>query len=117
MNQLQKAQKQLKKHVLEDYELNQVKHFAERSKATKDSPAVKNCFPQCELEHWMDNMVGCGNDPGPVQWFHYGWVGLTEATLPKGGWLCPLCSGFHRNFKTTFPDFSMIIIHVFPLLL
>ena len=56
----------------------------------QESPAGKNCFPQCKLEDWVDNMVGCDNDSCPVQWFHYGCVGLTEVILPKGKLLRPL---------------------------
>ena len=26
----------------------------------------------------------------PIEWFHYGCVGLTEA--PKGKWFCPQCT-------------------------
>ncbi|KAI1882167.1 hypothetical protein AGOR_G00247880 [Albula goreensis] len=35
-------------------------------------------------------MVGCDNQDCPIEWFHYGCVGLTEA--PKGKWYCPQCS-------------------------
>ncbi|XP_006820600.1 inhibitor of growth protein 3-like [Saccoglossus kowalevskii] len=35
-------------------------------------------------------MVGCDNDDCPIEWFHYGCVGLTEA--PKGKWYCPQCT-------------------------
>lgn len=35
-------------------------------------------------------MVGCDNPDCPIEWFHYGCVGLTEA--PKGKWYCPQCT-------------------------
>ncbi|KAJ8249602.1 hypothetical protein COCON_G00228180 [Conger conger] len=35
-------------------------------------------------------MVGCDNQDCPIEWFHYGCVGLAEA--PKGKWFCPQCS-------------------------
>ncbi|KAL3851867.1 hypothetical protein ACJMK2_015568 [Sinanodonta woodiana] len=35
-------------------------------------------------------MVGCDNDDCPIEWFHYGCVGLTQA--PKGKWYCPQCT-------------------------
>ncbi|KAK3746613.1 hypothetical protein QZH41_014506, partial [Actinostola sp. cb2023] len=35
-------------------------------------------------------MVGCDNNYCPIEWFHYGCVGLTDA--PKGKWYCPQCS-------------------------
>ncbi|XP_043944674.1 inhibitor of growth protein 3 isoform X1 [Protopterus annectens] len=35
-------------------------------------------------------MVGCDNQDCPIEWFHYGCVGLTEA--PKGKWFCPQCT-------------------------
>nr|CAB3256153.1 inhibitor of growth protein 3 [Phallusia mammillata] len=35
-------------------------------------------------------MVGCDNDKCPIEWFHYGCVGLVEA--PKGKWYCPQCT-------------------------
>ena len=35
-------------------------------------------------------MVGCDNGDCPIEWFHYGCVGLTQA--PKGKWFCPQCT-------------------------
>ena len=35
-------------------------------------------------------MVGCDNEDCPIEWFHYGCVGLTQA--PKGKWFCPQCT-------------------------
>ncbi|MEE6481009.1 hypothetical protein FKM82_012730 [Ascaphus truei] len=35
-------------------------------------------------------MVGCDNQDCPIEWFHYGCVGLAEA--PKGKWYCPQCT-------------------------
>lgn len=36
------------------------------------------------------DMVGCDNDDCPIEWFHYGCVGLSSA--PKGKWYCPQCT-------------------------
>ncbi|XP_064604419.1 inhibitor of growth protein 3-like [Liolophura sinensis] len=36
------------------------------------------------------DMVGCDNDDCPIEWFHYGCVGLAQA--PKGKWYCPQCT-------------------------
>lgn len=35
-------------------------------------------------------MVGCDNAECPIEWFHYGCVGITEP--PKGKWYCPQCT-------------------------
>jgi len=35
-------------------------------------------------------MVGCDNASCPIEWFHYGCVGLTDA--PRGKWYCPDCA-------------------------
>nr|XP_018670605.1 inhibitor of growth protein 3 isoform X1 [Ciona intestinalis] len=35
-------------------------------------------------------MVGCDNDKCPIEWFHYGCVGLEQA--PTGKWFCPQCT-------------------------
>uniref|UniRef100_H2Y676 Inhibitor of growth protein n=1 Tax=Ciona savignyi TaxID=51511 RepID=H2Y676_CIOSA len=35
-------------------------------------------------------MVGCDNDKCPIEWFHYGCVGLNQA--PTGKWYCPQCT-------------------------
>ncbi|XP_005100568.1 inhibitor of growth protein 3 [Aplysia californica] len=36
------------------------------------------------------DMVGCDNNDCPIEWFHYGCVGLSQA--PKGKWYCPQCT-------------------------
>ena len=35
-------------------------------------------------------MIGCDNNECPVEWFHFGCVGLSAK--PKGKWYCPNCS-------------------------
>ncbi|XP_065061212.1 inhibitor of growth protein 4-like [Rhopilema esculentum] len=35
-------------------------------------------------------MIGCDNPECPIEWFHFGCVGLS--TKPKGKWFCPKCS-------------------------
>lgn len=34
-------------------------------------------------------MVGCDNPDCPIEWFHFGCVGITSK--PKGKWFCPMC--------------------------
>ena len=36
-------------------------------------------------------MVGCDNTECDIEWFHFGCVGLTLQTKPKGKWYCPVC--------------------------
>ncbi|XP_013400628.1 inhibitor of growth protein 3 [Lingula anatina] len=46
------------------------------------------------------DMVGCDNQDCPIEWFHYGCVGLTQA--PKGKWYCPQCtSAMKRRGRST----------------
>lgn len=35
-------------------------------------------------------MIACDNEECPVEWFHYGCVGIKEQ--PKGKWYCPACA-------------------------
>jgi len=42
-------------------------------------------------------MVGCDNNECPIEWFHYGCVGLTHA--PKGKWFCPQCTANMKRKK------------------
>lgn len=37
-------------------------------------------------------MVGCDNTECEIEWFHFGCVGLTLQSKPKGKWYCPICS-------------------------
>eukprot|EP00794_Sanderia_malayensis_P006003 gene6003-6701_t len=43
-------------------------------------------------------MVGCDNPDCPIEWFHYGCVGLTDA--PEGKWYCPRCTARMKKKKT-----------------
>jgi len=36
-------------------------------------------------------MIGCDNDLCPIEWFHFGCMGLSAK--PKGKWYCPKCRG------------------------
>ncbi|XP_062522199.1 inhibitor of growth protein 3-like isoform X2 [Corticium candelabrum] len=40
-------------------------------------------------------MVACDNLECPIEWFHYGCVGITEP--PKGKWYCPRCIQARRR--------------------
>ena len=40
-------------------------------------------------------MVACDNRECPVEWFHFGCVGLTSK--PRGQWFCPRCSALREG--------------------
>ncbi|KAH9283853.1 Inhibitor of growth protein 4 [Echinococcus granulosus] len=42
-------------------------------------------------------MVACDNRDCPIEWFHFGCVGLT--TKPRGQWFCPRCSALRKDGK------------------
>ncbi len=42
-------------------------------------------------------MIGCDNNDCPIEWFHFGCMGLT--TKPKGKWYCPKCVGLFKKKK------------------
>nr|XP_026693890.1 inhibitor of growth protein 4 isoform X1 [Ciona intestinalis] len=42
-------------------------------------------------------MIGCDNQDCPIEWFHFGCVGLQ--TKPKGKWFCPKCKDRDRKKK------------------
>lgn len=42
-------------------------------------------------------MVACDNRDCPIEWFHFGCVGL--AAKPRGQWFCPRCSAFRNDGK------------------
>uniref|UniRef100_A0A0K2VH69 Inhibitor of growth protein n=2 Tax=Lepeophtheirus salmonis TaxID=72036 RepID=A0A0K2VH69_LEPSM len=42
-------------------------------------------------------MIGCDNVDCPIEWFHFGCMGLN--TKPKGRWYCPLCSHMFKKKK------------------
>ncbi|XP_071816107.1 inhibitor of growth protein 3-like isoform X2 [Apostichopus japonicus] len=49
------------------------------------------------------NMVGCDNPNCPIEWFHYGCVGITQP--PKGKWFCPQCTAaMKRREKKDVPS-------------
>ncbi|XP_071961053.1 inhibitor of growth protein 3-like [Antedon mediterranea] len=49
-------------------------------------------------------MVGCDNPNCPIEWFHYGCVGILNP--PKGKWYCPQCTSSmkRREKKETHPE-------------
>lgn len=51
-------------------------------------------IPQNELEfsshHYKVHVFSSWFLQCPIEWFHYGCVGLTQA--PKGKWFCPQCT-------------------------
>ncbi|KAK7499909.1 hypothetical protein BaRGS_00008757 [Batillaria attramentaria] len=59
----------------------------EASTAPRSQRTKKYCL--CNQVSYGD-MVGCDNEDCPIEWFHYGCVGLTQA--PKGKWFCPQCT-------------------------
>lgn len=36
-------------------------------------------------------MIACDSDDCPIEWFHYGCVGIDPAQPPKGKWYCREC--------------------------
>ena len=42
-------------------------------------------------------MIGCDNSDCPIEWFHFGCMGLT--TKPKGKWYCPKCVPLFKKKK------------------
>lgn len=40
-------------------------------------------------------MIGCDNPDCPIEWFHFGCVGLTSK--PKGKWFCPKCTSDRKK--------------------
>jgi len=40
-------------------------------------------------------MIGCDNVDCPIEWFHFGCVGLTQK--PKGKWFCPKCTSDRKK--------------------
>ena len=48
----------------------------------------KYCF--CQARSY-GSMIACEAAGCPIEWFHYGCVGITHA--PKGKWYCKICVG------------------------
>merc|ERR1712080_336812 len=42
-------------------------------------------------------MIGCDNQDCPIEWFHFGCMGLQSR--PKGRWYCPKCSTMFKKPK------------------
>jgi len=42
-------------------------------------------------------MIGCDNQDCPIEWFHFGCMGLQ--TKPKGRWYCPKCTTMFKKPK------------------
>ncbi len=42
-------------------------------------------------------MIGCDNNDCPIEWFHFGCMGLSNK--PKGKWYCPKCIGQFKKKK------------------
>lgn len=50
-----------------------------------------HCY--CRRPAEYDDLVECSSSLCRINWFHYSCVGLTEATIPNGEWICPRCHG------------------------
>ncbi|WPT12378.1 Inhibitor of growth protein 5 [Picochlorum sp. SENEW3] len=44
-------------------------------------------------------MIACENDDCPIEWFHFGCVGLTPENRPVGQWFCDECKAELRRQK------------------
>merc|ERR1712080_297605 len=42
-------------------------------------------------------MIGCDNQDCPIEWFHFGCMGLQSK--PKGRWYCPKCTTMFKKQK------------------
>lgn len=56
--------------------------------AVADANEPKYCY--CKRISFGE-MIACENDDCPIEWFHFGCVGLTPENRPKGQWFCPDC--------------------------
>jgi len=50
----------------------------------------------CQDVSWGE-MIGCDNNDCPIEWFHFGCMGLTAK--PKGKWYCPKCIHLFKKKK------------------
>lgn len=50
----------------------------------------------CQDVSWGE-MIGCDNNDCPIEWFHFGCMGLTAK--PKGKWYCPKCINLFKKKK------------------
>jgi len=50
----------------------------------------------CQDVSWGE-MIGCDNNDCPIEWFHFGCMGLTSK--PKGKWYCPKCINLFKKKK------------------
>ena len=50
----------------------------------------------CQEVSWGE-MIGCDNNDCPIEWFHFGCMGLTTKT--KGKWYCPKCINLFKKKK------------------
>ena len=60
-----------------------------RRKSNASTPERLYCV--CRGVQGEERMVACDNESCPVEWFHFGCVGVTSK--PKGKWFCPSCRG------------------------
>jgi hypothetical protein len=42
-------------------------------------------------------MIGCDNPDCPIEWFHFGCIGLTAK--PRGKWYCSKCAPLFQKKK------------------
>lgn len=56
-------------------------------------------------------MIGCDNSDCPIEWFHFGCMGLTSK--PKGKWYCPKCAPSFKKKKwhSSFSNFTKVKQH------
>lgn len=79
-----------------EHHVGESSHEQPRVEVVTEGAAVEWTYDPNEPRYCVCNhvsygeMVGCDNDKCPIEWFHYGCVGLVEA--PKGKWYCPQCT-------------------------
>ena len=60
----------------------------ESSEEDSSSDEEEEKFCTCNQGSY-GKMIACDAEGCPIQWFHYGCVGITDP--PKGEWICPDC--------------------------
>ncbi len=61
-------------------------------------PSYSPFYPlACFRREAYGEMIACDNPNCPIEWFHLGCVGLSQANRPSGEWFCPECKRVQRG--------------------
>lgn len=87
------------------FAMAETKSHKKKSSAIQQAPAIEVVQESTDWLNYVDSdepryclcnqvsygeMVACDNPDCPIEWFHYGCVGITDP--PKGKWYCPQCT-------------------------